>query len=202
MSPTTCAVLPVQAERCWKRLRYPLLIALIAAMPVNADETVADQSPAVPDNIAPPAAPTQPLPFSHATHLQSGLPCQNCHVNSNPGTMMGYPAVATCMMCHNAIATDRPTIKRLQEYWLSEQPIHWLRVYAITPGVTWSHRTHLDAGAQCETCHGDMSQVQAVAETKAIRAMASCISCHKVRGASTACISCHAWPSDQLLGLD
>jgi len=80
--------------------------------------------------------------------------------------------------------------------------IPWVRVYAITPGVMWSHRVHLDAGAQCETCHGDMSQSEAVAETKAILAMATCISCHQAHEAPAECVTCHAWPTDQLLGLD
>lgn len=80
--------------------------------------------------------------------------------------------------------------------------IPWVRVYAITPGVTWSHRAHLDAGTQCETCHGDISQTETVAETKAILAMATCISCHQAREAQADCVTCHAWPTDQVLGLD
>ena len=115
---------------------------------------------------------------------------------------MTFPATATCMMCHLAIATDKEAIQSLQAFAGSEQEIPWVRVYAVTPGVTWSHRAHLDSGTQCETCHGDISQVDAISETKAIRAMATCISCHEARGAKNECVTCHAWPTDQFLGIE
>jgi c(7)-type cytochrome triheme protein len=106
------------------------------------------------------------------------------------------------MSCHLAVATDKTSVLSLQEFAESGQKIPWVRVYAVTPGVDWSHRAHLDSGTQCETCHGDISQTEAVSESTAILAMASCISCHEARGAKTECVTCHAWPTDQLLGLD
>ena len=166
-----------------------------------AQQTVADEKPAVPENVAPHTAPTQPLPYSHKTHLASGLVCQTCHTNPDPGSLMTYPATEMCMSCHLAVATDNTAIARLHAFAESGQEIPWVRVYAITPGVTWSHRAHLDSGTQCETCHGDISQAEAVSESKAILAMASCISCHESHGAVAECVTCHAWPSDQFLGI-
>jgi c(7)-type cytochrome triheme protein len=185
-----------------KNILCILLIAFVASMPVTAQQSSSLAVQAVPDNIAPHAAPTQPLPFSHKTHVASGLPCQMCHINPDPGTLMTLPATDTCMSCHGTIAADKPAIMTLQEFSESGQQIPWVRVYAITPGVTWSHRVHLDAGAQCETCHGDISQTEAVAETKAIRSMASCISCHQAHEAPAECVTCHAWPTDRLLGFE
>lgn len=115
---------------------------------------------------------------------------------------MTFPDTEICMSCHSTIAADKPAIMDLQDFFVSGLQIPWVRVYAITPGVTWNHRAHLDAGTQCETCHGDISQTETVAETKAILAMATCISCHQARDAPAECVSCHAWPTDQDLGLE
>jgi hypothetical protein len=197
MKRSDSANLSAIAAACRKTIPCTLLIACMASMP-----TIAQQAPpgTVPDNIAPHAAPAQPLPFSHKTHIASGLPCQMCHTNPDPGTQMTFPATETCMSCHAVLATDKPAIKRLQEFSQSGQEIPWVRVYAITAGVTWSHRAHLDANTECETCHGDISQTDAVAETKAIRSMATCISCHQARKVAADCVSCHAWPEDRILG--
>ena len=179
----------------------PLLFAVMTVTPASAEQS-SSTVPAVPDNIAAHPAPVQPLPFSHKTHLASGLVCLTCHVNPDPGTRMTFPATATCLSCHTTIATDKPAIMSLTAFSESGEKIPWRRVYAITPGVTWSHRAHLDAGTQCETCHGDVSTMETMAETKAIVAMATCISCHRAREAPTQCVTCHAWPSDQVLGFE
>jgi c(7)-type cytochrome triheme protein len=115
---------------------------------------------------------------------------------------MTYPATETCMSCHLAVGTDKAAIAELHAFAESAQKIPWARVYAVTPGVTWSHRAHLNSGVPCETCHGDISQVDAVSESTAILAMASCISCHEAREAKSACVTCHAWPTDELLGIN
>jgi hypothetical protein len=146
-------------------------------------------------NLAPHPAPEQPLPYSHKTHIAMGLPCQLCHTNPSPGKQMTFPATATCMNCHAAIATDRPAIKKLAEYAKSKQPIPWVRVYQVLPGVAWTHRKHLQAGERCETCHGAVGDLDAMSETTAVTGMATCISCHQARSVSAACSVCHAWPA-------
>ncbi len=179
-----------------------LLLACLFVAPGNAQQSDAGADFAVPENLASHPAPVQPLPFSHKTHMAVGLVCQMCHTNPEPGSLMTYPPTETCMSCHAAIQTDKPAIVNLQKYAESGNKIPWVRVYAVTPGVSWSHRAHLESGAQCETCHGDISQVEAVSESKATLAMATCISCHEARGAKTECVTCHAWPTDQMLKLE
>jgi len=179
-----------------------LLFACLFVAPGIAQEPKASGEFVVPDNLAPHSAPTQPLPFSHKGHMAVGLVCQMCHTNPEPGSLMTYPATETCMSCHAAITPDKPAIVSLQEFAESGRTIPWVRVYAVTPGVSWSHRAHLESGAQCETCHGDISQAEAVSVSKATLAMATCISCHEARGAKAACVTCHAWPTDQFLGIE
>jgi hypothetical protein len=148
----------------------------------------------VPDNVAPHPAPEQPIPYSHKTHLALGLSCQNCHTNPDPGVLMTFPITSKCMQCHVNVDKDKPPIQKLAEFYKSKQPIPWLRVYQLTPGVNWSHRRHLQAGMQCAMCHGDVSQFDTMAETTAVTSMASCIGCHHANNAPTACKTCHSWP--------
>ena len=147
-------------------------------------------------NIVTPPAPEQPLPYSHKIHVAQGLQCRMCHTNPDPGTQMTFPATSICMSCHTKVASDRPAIRKMAEYARSKEPIPWRRVYQITAGVTWSHRNHLQAGMQCVMCHGDVGQLDVMAETTAVPVMAACISCHQVHNAKTSCATCHSWPSE------
>lgn len=166
-------------------------------------ETTGPQPPAVAPVIAHVPPPTQPLPYSHKTHAGDlGLECRFCHIGSESpgnasGAMMTFPGTDTCMGCHADIATGRQSIIRLTKYHEAKQPIPWKRVYTIVKGVNWSHRTHLEAGAQCETCHGAVSALEVMAQTTVVAAMSACISCHQASGASTECQTCHAWPTEQ-----
>jgi hypothetical protein len=162
----------------------------------------AQQAPAVAkqevlNNLAPHPAPTQPIPYSHKTHLALGLQCQMCHTNPDPGNQMTFPATRTCMTCHATVDKEKPAIMKLADFAKSGQAIPWARVYQVTPGVTWTHRKHLQAGAQCGTCHGDVSQLDAMAQVTSVTSMGSCIGCHQARSAPTVCITCHSWPSEQ-----
>lgn len=169
-------------------------ILLLVTGVVRAQQP-APTAPAVQANRAPHPAPVQPLPFSHKTHASRGLRCQMCHTNPEPGAQMSLPATSTCMGCHTTVARDRPAIVKLAEFATSSQPIPWVRVYEVLSGVTWTHRKHLQAGMQCEMCHGAVGEFDAMAELTAVTGMASCISCHQAQNASTACVTCHAWPA-------
>jgi hypothetical protein len=149
----------------------------------------------VPENLAEHPAPAQPLPFSHKTHGMRGLQCRQCHTNPEPGSQMTFPAVAICMGCHNNIAKERPAITKLAEFAKSGQPIPWARVFQVTPGVSWNHRKHLQAGFECANCHGQVGQLDQMSQTTAVTSMASCISCHQAHKANTVCETCHAWPA-------
>jgi len=186
----------------WRSVLGGWMLALMVSMPLEAQPVMAESKADVPDNFAPPPAPAQPLPFSHKTHLALGVDCRMCHTNPDPGAQMTFPTTQTCMSCHNTVATDKPAIVHLREYSESGQTIPWVRVYRVTPGVNWSHRLHLDAGAQCVSCHGDVGQFDDMAKRKATDAMASCIGCHQSHKVSSQCVTCHAWPSDQVLGVE
>ena len=126
-----------------------------------------------------PATVSQPIPYSHKTHLALGLKCQQCHPNPDPGVAMTLPAAAKCMECHTTIGKDKPGIEKLAEFSKAEQPIPWVRVFAIPNWVTWNHRSHLKAGATCEQCHGDVAQMDVMVNATNVTKMAGCVDCHR-----------------------
>jgi mono/diheme cytochrome c family protein len=146
-------------------------------------------------NVAPHPQLEQPIPFSHRAHVTLGLECSNCHTSSANRSEMTLPAAATCMGCHAAVATDRPSIKKLAALAGSDQPIPWARIYPLLAGVQFGHEPHLRAGVQCATCHGPVGDQTVLSETTALTSMATCISCHQTQRVNTGCVACHAWPS-------
>src|ERR1700689_340261 len=132
----------------------------------------------------------QPLPYSHKTHIAAGLKCASSHINPEPGDRMELPESPRCMACHSAVAKDHPAIQKLAEFAKSKQPIPWARVYVLSAGVYWNHRSHLEAGIQCETCHGQVGQMEVMANVTNVTTMAGCVECHKQRKAGTGCEFC------------
>ena len=148
----------------------------------------------VPDNPLAPTPPDQPIPYSHKTHLALGLPCATCHTNPDPGVLMTFPATAKCMSCHHSVATNKPSIKKLASFSKSGQPIPWVRVYQVLPGVNWTHRKHLEAGMKCQMCHGQVQDMERMSEATSVTTMGVCLNGHKEHNAPTVCSTCHLWP--------
>ena len=169
-------------EKLWKRRLSITKVALMTGLIVAG---ILAQTP------DPPAPPAQPLPFSHKTHAgQLELKCLSCHTNPAPGEKMTYPATSMCMSCHEEIAADKPSIKKLAEYHKSKESVPWKPIYRNPAWVFFSHQVHLDAGAKCDRCHGQVSERDALWREKDI-SMKSCMRCHREYNASTACDYCH-----------
>ena len=138
----------------------------------------------------PPAAPAQPIPFSHKQHLALKLQCKMCHANPDPGEMMGIAAASVCMQCHSSIKTESPAIQKLASFAADKREIPWVRVYQIPGYVDFSHKTHLNSGATCETCHGHVEQRDALFRETNI-SMGGCMDCHRAHKATIDCTGCH-----------
>ena len=136
-------------------------------------------------------APSQPLPYSHRTHVALGLQCGDCHTNPEPGDRMEFPATAKCMACHTTVAKEKPAIQKLAEFAKARQPIPWARVYVLPAGVYWNHRSHLEANLKCASCHGPVAQMAVMANVTNVTTMAGCVECHRQRKAGTGCEFCH-----------
>ena len=135
---------------------------------------------------------TQPLPFSHKTHVAQGIQCLDCHPIREPGFQAGYPREAACMGCHATIKKESPAIQRLAGFAKGKQPVPWVKIYSVPDYVWFSHASHhKDARIGCESCHGPVPERDVLFKEKPTN-MFSCIRCHAERKASNACDFCHS----------
>lgn len=137
--------------------------------------------------------PVQPIEFPHKTHIAKGLMCtEYCHESVTKGPIAGLPSVNTCMICHQAIATDRPLIKQITALSDKGVDLQWQRVYGYTQQahVRFNHAPHIRASVDCATCHGDVSKMS-VAEHAVDHSMGFCVNCHREKKASNDCLTCH-----------
>src|SRR5262249_48891503 len=86
--------------------------------------------------------PVQPIPYSHRQHIALGLKCGNCHEMPDPGEMMGIPAAAKCMTCHQSVKKASPAIQKLAGFVERKELVPWVRVYQIPAYVVFSHKNH------------------------------------------------------------
>jgi len=137
--------------------------------------------------------PEQPINFSHQLHVSKvGLACTHCHTTVEKSSSAGIPSVETCMTCHQAVATNKPEIKKLTKYWEDKLPVPWQRVYKLPARkyVYFSHKRHIKANLECVNCHGNV-EVQPVIKQVPKLEMGWCMSCHRAKNASIDCATCH-----------
>ena len=136
--------------------------------------------------------PVQPIAFNHKIHLQNNIDCTNCHEGVTQGPNAGTPSVSFCMACHQAVAMDKPEIKKLAAYADKGQDVPWQRVYWFYPErhVRFWHSPHINAGVNCKECHGDLAQQTVAVHSKDLT-MNFCLNCHRAKGVSVDCTTCH-----------
>jgi Zn ribbon nucleic-acid-binding protein len=135
--------------------------------------------------------PQQPVPFSHKEHAGTlKMPCEYCHAMSRSGETLLIPRATFCMQCHQTIAADNPGVKKLAEYAKTDRTLPWVRIYQLPSFVSFSHKVHLQHGATCEQCHGQVAQRVRLYKESDI-SMATCVNCHREKQASTDCSTCH-----------
>jgi hypothetical protein len=153
-----------------------------------------------------PAAPEQPIPFSHRVHAgQLQIGCIACHAYAERGPVAGIPSMARCQGCHRFVREDRerPAVDaelklltaRLRD---DPAPVAWVRVHRVPDHVTFPHVRHVAAGVACRECHGAVEEMDAVRQVAPL-SMGWCLECHRQRQAArpaelarlTDCWTCH-----------
>jgi len=134
--------------------------------------------------------PPQPILFSHKVHVGAGTKCLDCHTTADKKARAGLPKADQCMLCHAAIATDRPTIQDLAKLAERGEDLKWVRVYRVPDFVFFNHANHLKAGEQCSNCHGAVGERDVLAK-EVSTSMIQCMNCHLERNTSRECHLCH-----------
>jgi hypothetical protein len=123
--------------------------------------------------------PDQPIPYSHKLHAGIlKIPCLYCHSNALRSRQAGIPAVEKCMNCHKVTRVDSPFVKKLTAIYSAGVPLRWQRIHSLPDHVYFDHRPHVHSGILCQTCHGEVQEMEVVSQQMSMR-MANCLGCHR-----------------------
>jgi len=127
--------------------------------------------------------PTQPVPYSHALHVgQLGLDCRYCHTFVDRSPHANIPGPSVCMNCHSPdlgnVLGDSPRLAPIRESYASGQPVQWIKIHNEPDYVYFNHAVHVNRGVSCVECHGQINEMDTVAEAKPL-GMSFCLDCHR-----------------------
>jgi hypothetical protein len=118
-----------------------------------------------------------------------------CHTSADRSVSAGIPSVQVCAGCHipggvPLIAADSTEVKKLIMYWEEQKPIPWVRIHDLPDHARFPHMRHVNAGLECQECHGPVETMVEVEQFASLR-MGWCIQCHREREVRTDCFVCH-----------
>jgi hypothetical protein len=123
--------------------------------------------------------PVQPVPYSHKLHVgQLGLDCRYCHTGVEVSAVAMVPPTQTCMNCHTVIKPDSPKLTEIRESWEKGLPMRWIRIHKVPDYAYFDHGAHLRVGVGCESCHGNIAEMEEVELAKPL-SMSWCLDCHR-----------------------
>jgi hypothetical protein len=82
------------------------------------------------------------------------------------------------MGCHRVTRQDSPPIQELTRIHDSGGTLAWKRVHHMPDHVFFDHRPHVNAGIACQTCHGEVQNMEVLERRMSMR-MGSCLACHR-----------------------
>jgi hypothetical protein len=124
-------------------------------------------------------APVQPVPFSHAQHVQEvGLDCRYCHSSVDKSGHSNIPSAQTCMNCHASIKPNSPALAPIRESYEKDTPVPWVWIHQTPDFAYFNHAIHVNRGVSCVECHGKVNEMDTVTHTQPL-SMAFCIECHR-----------------------
>jgi formate-dependent nitrite reductase cytochrome c552 subunit len=123
--------------------------------------------------------PIQPVPFSHAVHVnQLGLDCRYCHNGVEKSWYSNIPTASTCMNCHTQILPNDARLALVRESAQTDKPIPWVQIHKTPEYVYFNHSVHVNRGVSCVECHGPINQMDEVYHAKPL-SMDFCLNCHR-----------------------
>ncbi len=166
---------------------------------VSAQDTSADAAGSQAAAPVQTAATAQPIQFPHDLHAKTyQMDCQYCHFSAERSVDAGIPPVSTCMGCHapgRIPGAQLPEeVSKIQEFDAAGESIPWVRIHKVADHVHFPHMRHVDAGLQCQECHGEIQDKGVLVAPDPIWGkgkMGWCVSCHVERDAKRDCTVCH-----------
>ncbi len=123
--------------------------------------------------------PSQPIAYSHKLHAGiMKIDCQYCHTGVTKERHALVPSTNICMNCHRIAKKQQPEIIKLTKYYEDNTPIPWKRIHKIPEYAYFNHSVHVNYGVKCETCHGNIADMDKVKQMKGWT-MTACLNCHR-----------------------
>lgn len=123
--------------------------------------------------------PAQPVPYSHAVHVdQLGLDCRYCHNTVEWAAHAAIPPTQTCMNCHAGILPDSEKLRAVRRSYETGLPVEWVRVHDLPDYVYFNHSAHVQRGIGCVSCHGRVDKMETVYQVHTL-SMGWCLACHR-----------------------
>lgn len=161
----------------WTRSLRPMLAVGALVVPVYVVLLVAYGASPKTTDVG--YAPTQPVPYSHALHAgELGIDCRYCHWPVEEAGHAAIPSTEVCLNCHNGIQPDSAKLAKVFESASTGKPIEWVRVHDLPDYVYFNHSAHVQRGVSCISCHGDIRQMEVVAQVEPL-SMGWCLDCHR-----------------------
>lgn len=146
----------------------------------------------------------QPIAFPHDQHAgnqpgQNNMDCQFCHYSAERSVDAGLPSVATCWGCHQSIpgANNPQEVAKIRAYYEAGEPIPWQRIYKISDHAHFPHMRHINAGLECQQCHGEVQEMK-VLEPQRTGVAAVFLGQDRTWGGDNMgwCVDCHRQPDE------
>lgn len=123
--------------------------------------------------------PTQPVPFSHKTHIDSlGLKCTYCHYDAVSKDFANIPSTQTCITCHIAFRNEAEGIAPLNFSSDNDSVLTWKKINKLPDYVHFSHKQHIMKGVDCASCHGNVELLDSNKQMTRFT-MKWCLDCHR-----------------------
>ena len=178
--------------------------------------------------------PEQPISFSHKLHAGAvdpaspqttslGIDCLYCHGPAEKSQHATVPPVSTCMGCHQHVKArqagseadatpeakaryeaSKAEIAKIHDFYNRGESIPWVKIHNLPEHVQFQHYRHVQAGFDCQRCHGPVEEMQRVflkPDTvlrpyslwlpAAKLEMGWCMQCHLDNGGPDDCAACH-----------
>ncbi len=139
----------------------------------------------------------QPIAFPHDVHAGTlQIPCMYCHYSADQSQDAGIPSMQTCTGCHAPVGNqllfrqDSEELQKLVAYAQQGVPVPWVRIYDLPDYVRFPHMMHVNAGLECQQCHGPVEEMAEIKLAQPLY-MGWCVDCHQERQARLDCTVCH-----------